>query len=702
MDTGDWPQVIIEFTDRQTAKHVAVEHLWPALNTAQADGVISGWWFIRKTPYWKLRYQPADHDARRALASVLDRLADNGQILGWVSGIYEPEAHAFGGSAAMDATHELFQHDSRHILDHLARPPGTPGLGRRELGILLCSVLMRGAGLDLFEQGDVWSKVAEQRPAEQPAGRPSDLVATVLRLMTVDVSPTSTLVDGGALSALADWIAAFDRAGRQLADLALRGVLERGLRAVLAHQVIFAWNRLGLTYAEQHTLATITSEVVMGTNAASPHAMSTGRTTVGDVPTETTEDTTTDHLRNTLVDQLCDQGTVRTGRVEAALRAVERHLFIPQVHVEQAYADEPIYTKDDGTGAPISAASQPTIVAMMLEQAQVQPGQRVLELGAGTGYNAALLGHLVGEDGQVVTIDVDEDIVDGARSGLDTAGCQNVHTILGDGALGYPDDAPYDLVIATVGAGDLPLAWLEQLAPGGRLVVPMRLRGSVSRSIVFQRGEDGRWRSRTSSLCGFMPLRGGICDDPRRITRLTGDGAVTLQTNQEQAVDEAALAGVFDQPSSEAWTGVLFGAAESFEWLYLWLTCVLPNALSRMPTERTAVESGLVRPQFPRWGTQATTSKGDLAYLTLRPAEPAAEGHERQGRLYEVGVIGHGPSGSELVDRVADEILTWDRGYRSKAVEFEIHTTDNRQLVKQTPGEFAFDRPNTRLIVRWQ
>ncbi len=121
-----------------------------------------------------------------------------------------------------------------------------------------------------------------------------------------------------------------------------------------------------------------------------------------------------------------------------------------------------------------------------------------------------------------------------------------MRVVLGDGALGNTDGAPYDLIIATVGAWGLPSAWLEQLAPDGRLVVPLRLRGSVSRSIVFER-VNGRWPSTRSEMCTFMPLR-GIADDARRIISLTLDRAVTLQTHREQTVGAAVLTGVLDQP----------------------------------------------------------------------------------------------------------------------------------------------------------
>src|SRR5699024_11496177 len=98
--------------------------------------------------------------------------------------------------------------------------------------------------------------------------------------------------------------------------------------------------------------------------------------------------------------------------------------------------------KYDETGASISCGSQPGVVAMMLEQAAIEPGMRVLELGAGTGYNAALLGHLVGPSGSVTTIDVDDDLVQGAQTRLKEQGSANVEAVLDDGSLGQRDRAP--------------------------------------------------------------------------------------------------------------------------------------------------------------------------------------------------------------------------------------------------------------------
>jgi protein-L-isoaspartate(D-aspartate) O-methyltransferase len=401
---------------------------------------------------------------------------------------------------------------------------------------------------------------------------------------------------------------------------------------------------------------------------------------------------TAEQLRAALVSKLADQGLVPTGRVEAAFRTVPRHLFLPGVALEKAYADSPVVTKRDSSGEIISTASQPAMMATMLEQLQAGPGHRVLEIGAGTGYNAGLIGVLVGDGdgGQVTTIDVDEDIVAGARDGLTAAGIGNAAAVLGDGALGWAEGAPYDRVIATVGVWDVPPAWLEQLTPDGRLVVPLRLRGGVSRSVAFER-DGGCWRSRASAMCGFIPLR-GIADDARHPVALTPDGSVELITHQDQVVDAAALAGVLERPRCELWTGVPLAGWEAVESLHLWLACVLPNALSLMPVRSSAAERGLVQPQSG-FGSMAATDGGDLAYLTGRSA-----GEIRGQRQQEVGVIGHGTGGEQLASAVVEQVRIWDRDYRSRPVQIAIQPTGAGEPLT---GQFLFTRPHGQLAISW-
>ncbi len=170
-------------------------------------------------------------------------------------------------------------------------------------------------------------------------------------------------------------------------------------------------------------------------------------------------------LHQALVDGLKRAGAIRSAPVEAAFRAVPRHLFLPGVPPEQVYRDDAIPTKRRGDES-ISSSSQPTVMAGMLEQLGLAPGQRVLEIGAGTGYNAALIARIVGERGRVVAVDYDEDIVAGARAGLAAAGLGRVEVIRGDGAEGHAAGAPYDRIVLTVGAGEIAPAWIAQLAAG--------------------------------------------------------------------------------------------------------------------------------------------------------------------------------------------------------------------------------------------
>ncbi|MEV6726610.1 methyltransferase, FxLD system [Streptomyces xanthochromogenes] len=696
MAEDEWPQRLIRFTDWSSAEATVVEQLLPVLIAQESE--LAQWSFLRKFPWWRLRYRPAGPDSAQVLDAVLDELVDAGVLTSWIRGTYEPEAAAFGGPAAIKIAHTLFHYDSRHLLDETARhaTAGSPVFGRRELGVLLLSVAMRAAGLDWYEQGDVWARIAAERPGHglRPPQRHRDALR---RLMTVDVSTTSRNVTAGRLAPLAEWIATFEWLGQELAGLHQQGQLERGLRAVIAHHALFHFNRLGLSAQDQHTLSALAKEVVMGTNedAASTTAPGAAGTTVDEVNSQTAEARSADVLRTRLIDRLVAEGCVRTPRVEEAMRAVARHHFVPGVPLEKAYGNAPVNTKVDAGGIPISCASQPDIVAVMLEQLDVEPGQNILELGAGTGFNAGLLGYLVGEKGHVTTIDVDEDIVDGARGGLAAADIHNVEVILGDGAVGHAPNAPYDRIEATVGAHAVPHAWLDQLAPGGRLLTPLRLRGSVSRSIAFE-NHDGTWRSVGSQMNTFMPLRQGIADDPRVLIPLAPDDTVTLVTNGDQEAVAAALSDIFRQPRTEVWTDVAFRGPESAEYLELWLACAMPNGLSRMPAKSGAIEKGLVTAPYP--SSTAVFEGGTLTYLTRRPyARKASDG----ATLFEFGVIGHGPDREALAACVADQIRAWNRDFRARDVTFEIQPLESAPLTPK-PGRFAFDNALNRIVVEWQ
>ncbi|MEU8178845.1 thiopeptide-type bacteriocin biosynthesis protein [Microbispora hainanensis] len=263
MDPCPWRQVNVAFPNWATAEQTAVAHLAPLMTEAETEGSITAWFFIRKAPCWRVRYLPG-RDATQADAHLRRRLEDlksKRHIDDVRHLVYEPETHAFGGPEAMQVAHELFHRDSRHILARAVHL--TPALGRRETAILLSAVLMRAAGLDWYEQGDVWAKVAEHRPGESawPPERQAELSQAMHRLLTADVRAMCD-AENAPLATYRPWVTAFKDAGQGLADLAAQGRLLRGLRAVLAHHVIFHANRVGLPSSDQSAIAALAVHAV--------------------------------------------------------------------------------------------------------------------------------------------------------------------------------------------------------------------------------------------------------------------------------------------------------------------------------------------------------------------------------------------------------------------------------------------------------
>jgi protein-L-isoaspartate(D-aspartate) O-methyltransferase len=200
---------------------------------------------------------------------------------------------------------------------------------------------------------------------------------------------------------------------------------------------------------------------------------------------------------------LAEKGEI-TSRWAEAMRGVPRHLFLPTViyrfdrqlpgndmvpvhrdtdleqWLRRAYTNAPVTTQvDDGHPPPdgigwevTSSCSQPSVVAGMLEELQLEPGMRVLEIGTGTGWNAALLASVAG-GANVTSIEIDPAVAARAHAALTATGHDQITLIVGDGALGWPDAAPYDRVIATVGSVNIPYPWIAQTRPGGRVIAPV-------------------------------------------------------------------------------------------------------------------------------------------------------------------------------------------------------------------------------------
>ena len=182
-------------------------------------------------------------------------------------------------------------------------------------------------------------------------------------------------------------------------------------------------------------------------------------------------------------------------RVLAALATVPRECFVPAERCAEAYADRPLPI---GHGQTIS---QQYIVALMTQAAGLARRSRVLEVGGGSGYHAAVLGHIAG---RVWSVERIPELAASARHRLRALGVENVHVLVGDGRLGYPAAAPFDAILVAAATADPPPALLGQLAPGGRLVIPLGP-PDVQDLVVWERTSTGTTR-RVLCPCCFVPL----------------------------------------------------------------------------------------------------------------------------------------------------------------------------------------------------
>lgn len=363
-------------------------------------------------------------------------------------------------------------------------------------------------------------------------------------------------------------------------------------------------------------------------------------------------------------------------RVLGAVRAVPRHLFVPGATLGDAYnPDLAVITRRDAAGNSLSCASVPSLVAAMLEQLGVRDGDRVFEAGAGTGWNAALLARLAGDVGQVSTIDIDPAITGEATDNLDRAGFSRVHVVTGDAALGIPQDAPYDRAIVTIGSLDIPPAWVSQLRPGGRIVVPLRWRGQTQ-SVAFTRTDDDILRSDGSFTCGFVPMIG---QDWERTASIDSHDLVRLYWDADQDIDPGRLAGVLDSPASRADSRVTVGPEEPLDQIWVRATATDP-AVCRISAEPAAVTSGLCTP-FIRARTLALAEGGSVAYLTVERLGPP----DHRARI---GATGHGPDGAALAERLCGHVHAWDSG-RTVMPDITVY-----------PPEAAPRNSGTEVIVR--
>ncbi len=202
---------------------------------------------------------------------------------------------------------------------------------------------------------------------------------------------------------------------------------------------------------------------------------------------------------NDLINYLRTSRFLNDDNVESAFRDIPRHEFVPTSELGRAYYNEPLAIMKDQT------ISQPGVVSRMTEWLDLKDGQKILEIGAGSGWQTAILSYLVGT-GTVYSVERHSELVKFARENLEKFRLDNSHVILGDGSLGYPKESPYDRIIITAACTEIPLPLLEQLGENGLIIAPV---GDSSQSLVLlKKTPEGIIEIKNQSNYIFVPLLG--------------------------------------------------------------------------------------------------------------------------------------------------------------------------------------------------
>ena len=364
-------------------------------------------------------------------------------------------------------------------------------------------------------------------------------------------------------------------------------------------------------------------------------------------------------LRDELTDTLLSNGQIVSPAVEKAFRTVAREAFVPaDTPLDVVYSvDHPVVTKTDEHGGHLSSVSAAYIQARMIEMADIRPGMTVLEIGSG-GYNAALLAEVVGPGGHVVSIDIDGEIVDRAGVLLDRAGYgDRVSVVQADAEQPVPGFGPFDRTLVTVGAWDIPPAWLDQLTADGVLVVPLRMNG-ITRTIAFRRDGD-HLVSSDVEVAGFVPMQGQGAHVERTFLLPDRHGKhIRLQFDSGVPETMHLLDGVLATEPVSVWSGVTIGKGISFADLHLWLAAFLPGFCRITADPGTGLAAELGKTWFPFGGVCGDS----FAYLTVRAA--------MDGEGVEFGATAYGVHGQAAATALVEQIQAWDRNGRHREPTF--------------------------------
>jgi protein-L-isoaspartate(D-aspartate) O-methyltransferase len=332
----------------------------------------------------------------------------------------------------------------------------------------------------------------------------------------------------------------------------------------------------------------------------------------------------------------------------------------------------------------------------------------VLEVGAGTGFNAALLGHLVAPGGQVYTIDIDQDLVDAATANLAAAGMRNIEVVCADGGQGYAPGAPYDAIMLTVAAWDITPAWFDQLKPGGRIVLPLSLgNGGPQKSVAFQKvalaeGVEEHLTSTSIHDCGFMRLRGAYAG-PEHTLPLGPESGLNLSVYEQPPTTAESIYSWLAAGGRDLPVGIEAAVQEVWSGLLFWISVREPT-LASISAHGDLAGRGMIPCLFrfsstpPICISEGLLGPAGLSLLWL--GDPTTAPAEHDPLPVYIRTFGPDPGGT-LAGRLAGQVQAWGAAGRPGTAGLRVRAL--RRGVPYTPlhGEVVVRKRWTKLVIDW-